>query len=105
MMEKLELKYKSHVVQEMILEHRDNVVGYNVYTLESYNIDYDIFHQVFITYWLFQLLVRNKSVWAPYPHELSCLNFVIKHLRFMLTNVSPDKLLEYARNNLFYAKN
>lgn len=103
-MVQLELKYKSHVVQEMILVHRDNTVGFNVYTLESYNIDYDIFHQVFITYWLFQLLVRNKSVWAPYPHELSCLNFVIKHLRFMLTNVSPDKLLEYARNNLFYGK-
>ena len=101
-MEKLELKYKAHVVQNMILEHRKTNYGYDCYTLDSFNHDYDVFHLVFLVYWLFQLLTANKRIWAPYPHELSCINFVIKHLRFMLTNVQPDDLLDYARSNLFY---
>ena len=95
-MEKLELKYKSHVVEVMLYEHSVGF-GSDVYSLTSYLFDYDVEKLVFITYILFQKLTKNKRVWAPYPHELSCINFVIKHLRFMLTNVeSEDKEPKHA---------
>lgn len=100
-MEKLELKYKAHVVETMLLEHSEGY-GTDVYSLNCYLFDYDVEKLVFITYTLFQKLTKNKRVWAPYPHELSCINFVIKHLRFMLINLDPEDLLVYARNNFFY---
>ena len=101
-MNKLELKYKCHVVQDMIVSHRQSDFGDDVYSLDCYNYDYPVEKLVYITYYLFRLLVKNKQLWCPYPHELSCLNFVLKHLRFMLTNVDSDGLLDYARSNFFY---
>lgn len=102
-MDKLELKYKCHVVQDMILSYRQSDTGDDVYTLDCYNFEYPVEKLVYITYYLFRLLMKNKQLWCPYPHELSCLNFVLKHLRFMLTNVDSDGLLDYARANFFYA--
>ena len=103
-MNKLELKYKAQVVDRILGCHAEfrESFGFHCYKLDDLQNNYPVEKVSFVIHQLFHDIMIHKSDWFVYPHELSCVNFVLKHLRFMLCNKTPSECCQYARENLFY---